>query len=958
MIHLTIVCRVQGTYAQFAVRVTTVLAWTFAIHSCSADHPPAHASDAVAAPPSEDTGPLHGSVAFVSNEDSGTLSVIDVQSGHVIRTLAVGKRPRGLRVNRQQTRLYVAVSGSVKAPPGTDEHSLPPPDRRADGICEIELPSGRVLRTIASGNDPESFDLSPDGRHAYVANEDSARVSMIDLVGGRVIRSASVGEEPEGVAACPDGSCVLVTSEAENDVAVLDGEDLTLQARIPVGTRPRNVVFSSDGMRAFISNELASSVSVVDVRARKVLQTITLPGQGMRPMGLALGNEGASLFVSTGRAGKVAIVDARTGKLTTQISGVGARPWGIAISSDGSTLYTANGPTNDVSAIDLKQGKVVKRIAVGHSPWGIALANLGASTPPVRHTGDEIEQRTQSDEQWVMPGKNYQNTRFSPLRDLTAENVKHLSRAWAYATGISKGHEAAPLVVNGTMYLVTPFPNRLIALDLKVQPVRVRWIYDPEANRAAQGVACCDVVNRGASFADGKIVYNTLDDHTVAVDAETGHEVWKTKLGDINLGESMTMAPLVVHDKVLVGNSGGEFGVRGWLAALELETGQLAWRAYATGSDHDVLIGSSFHPFYATDRGTDLGVRTWPPGKWQQGGGTSWGFVSYDPTLDLIYYGTGNPGPWNPEQRPGDNKWTCGVFARKPGTGEAVWFYQWGPHDLHDYDGINENILLDMSIDGEERSVLLNANRNGYVYVLDRKSGQVLSATPFMPVTSSHGVNLQTGRLEVAAERSIGTGRITRNICPASPGAKDWQPAAFSPETRLLYIPANNLCQDSQAYEASYIAGTPYVGAHTRMYSGPGGHRGELVGWDVAKKAARFRIREEFPVWSGVLVTAGKLVFYGTMDGWFKAVHADTGEELWKQRLESGVIGQPITFRGPDGRQYISVFAGVGGWSGAVVSGDLDPQDTTAALGFVGATGDLGKHVNKGGTLYTFAVQP
>jgi PQQ-dependent dehydrogenase (methanol/ethanol family) len=381
---------------------------------------------------------------------------------------------------------------------------------------------------------------------------------------------------------------------------------------------------------------------------------------------------------------------------------------------------------------------------------------------------------TEDDAQWVMPAKNYQNTRFSSLADIHTGNVGRLREAFHYSTGVSKGHEAAPLVVGGTMYLVTPFPNRLIALDLSQKPPKAKWIFDPEANKAAQGVACCDVVNRGAAYADGKIIYNTLDNQTVAVDASTGKEVWKTKLGDIDRGESMTMAPLVIKGKVFVGNSGGEFGVRGWLSALDLKTGKLVWRAYNTGPDKDVLIGPAFHPFYASERGADLGVHTWPPGKWQQGGGTSWGFVSYDPALDLLYYGTGNPGPWNPEQRPGDNKWTCGVFARKPDTGEAVWYYQWSPHDVHDYDGINENILADLPIQGVTRHVLLNVNRNGYVYVVDRQSGQVLSATPFVPVTTSFGVDLQTGRLKVNAKRVIGPGRITRNICPASPGGKDW----------------------------------------------------------------------------------------------------------------------------------------------------------------------------------------
>jgi lanthanide-dependent methanol dehydrogenase len=234
------------------------------------------------------------------------------------------------------------------------------------------------------------------------------------------------------------------------------------------------------------------------------------------------------------------------------------------------------------------------------------------------------------------------------------------------------------------MYVVTPFPNEMFALDLTRPGAPVKWKYKPPVQLAAQGVACCDKVNRGAVYDNGRLFYNTLDNQVVSLDAATGKEVWRVRVGDINRGETMTMAPLVVKGKVLVGNSGGEMGVRGWLTALDAATGDIAWRAYSTGPDADVLIGPNFRPFYQQDRGPDLGVTTWPPGSWEHGGGTVWGWISYDPALDLVYYGTGNPGPWNPDQRPGDNKWTAGIFARRPDTGEAVWFYQWSPHDVHE----------------------------------------------------------------------------------------------------------------------------------------------------------------------------------------------------------------------------------------------------------------------------------
>jgi lanthanide-dependent methanol dehydrogenase len=556
-----------------------------------------------------------------------------------------------------------------------------------------------------------------------------------------------------------------------------------------------------------------------------------------------------------------------------------------------------------------------------------------------------------------MPAKNYESTRYSGLAQINATNAKNLKLAWTVSTGHDRGHEAGPLVVGDTMYYVTPFPNDLIAIDLKNPTGPPKWKYRPQnLETESQGVACCDVVNRGAAYANGKVFFNTLDGRTCAVDAKSGNEVWVTQLADINHGETITMAPLVVKNKVLVGDSGGEFGVRGWVIALDSETGKIAWRAYATGPDKDVLIGPNFKPFYASDRGKDLGMTTWPKDKWKIGGGTMWGWISYDPQLDLIYYGTGNPGPWNPELRPGDNKWTSGIFARRPDTGEAVWYYQWSPHDEFDYDGINEQLLLDLPIGGRTRKVLVRPERNGYMYVLDRTTGEVLSADAYAAVTSSFGVDLKSGRLLANKAKEPGTGKVIPDICPASPGAKDWQPTAYSPRTRLIYVPHQNLCMQHEGTDVNYIAGTPYVGANVVMYPGPGGHRGEFDAWDPVQRKKVWSIRETFPVWSGALVTAGDVAFYGTMDGWFKAVDARTGQPLWQFKTASGIIGQPVTFRGPDGKQYITIAAGVGGWAGAIVAGGLDPRDGTAALGFVNAMKDLPGATNKGGVLYTFSL--
>jgi lanthanide-dependent methanol dehydrogenase len=561
-----------------------------------------------------------------------------------------------------------------------------------------------------------------------------------------------------------------------------------------------------------------------------------------------------------------------------------------------------------------------------------------------------------TDGQWAMAAGDYANTRYSALDQITAANARDLKQVFRFATGATRGHEAAPVVVGDTMVIVTPYPNTVIALDLSKPGPQVKWKFEPRPLAEAQGVACCDVVNRGAAYADGRLFFNTLDNQTIALDFVTGRELWRTRLGDIRRGETMTMAPLVVKGKVLVGNSGGEMGVRGWLTALDAASGRTVWRAYSTGPDKDVLIGPSFKPHYAQDRGSDLGVKSWPPEAWKIGGGTVWGFLSYDEKLDLLYYGTANPGPWNPEQRPGDNKWTSGTFARRPDTGEAVWFYQWNPHDMHDYDGVNEHVLVDLPVGGRQRSVLLHPDRNGYLYMLDRATGEVLSADAFAHITSSLGVDLASGRLKPNPATAPRSGEVVRNICPASPGAKDWQPSAWSPRTRLLYIPHQNLCQDADSYEVGYIAGTPYVGADVKMKPGPGGHRGEFSAWDPVARRKAWRITENFPVWSGALATAGDVVFYGTMEGWFKAVDARSGALLWQHKLSSGIVGQPMSYRGPDGKQYVAVLSGIGGWAGAVVAGALDARDGTAALGFANVMRDLPQATALGGALYVFAL--
>jgi PQQ-dependent dehydrogenase (methanol/ethanol family) len=561
------------------------------------------------------------------------------------------------------------------------------------------------------------------------------------------------------------------------------------------------------------------------------------------------------------------------------------------------------------------------------------------------------------DAQWPVASGTVQALRFSPLSEITPANANRLGLAFSFDTGLKHGQESATLVVDGTMFFVTPFPNTVYALDLTKPGAHVKWKFDPHPDPASQGEACCDSVNRGPAFGDGKIVFNTLDGQTIALDAKTGKQIWRTKLANIRIGETITMAPLIAKDKVLVGNSGGEFGVRGWLVALNLKDGSIAWKAWSTGPDNDVLIGPNFHPFYAIDRGKDLGVRTWSADQWKKGGGNVWGWVSYDPTSNLVYYGTGNPGPWNPDQRPGDNKWTSGVFARDLNNGQARWFYQWSPHDLYDHDGINENILVDRDWKGQPRKLLLHPGRNGYMYVVDRTTGEVLSADPFVYINSSKGVDLKTGRLIPNPAKRTQVGKTIYDICPTASGAQDWEPSAYSPRTGLVYIPHANLCMDEQGLTASYIPGTPYIGANVRQKQGKGAYRGALTAWDVGGRKIRWEVHEDLPVWSGSVVTAGDVVFYGTLDGWFKALDARDGKLLWKYKVESGVIGQPVTYKGPDGHQYVSILAGVGGWIGAIVSNHLDPNaDDTTANGMGASMKDLSMKTGTGGRLYVFRL--
>ena len=555
-----------------------------------------------------------------------------------------------------------------------------------------------------------------------------------------------------------------------------------------------------------------------------------------------------------------------------------------------------------------------------------------------------------------MPSKDYAATRYSGLTQITTQNAKSLHPVWTFSTGVLGGHEGQPLVVADTMYVVTPWPNVLYAFDLTREGYPLKWKYRPEVSPNALGVACCDSVNRGAFYADGKIIYNLLDGHTVAIDARSGRELWKTQIADLGNGETTTMAPLVVRDRVLVGAAGGEFGIYGWVKGLELGSGHTLWSARNLGPDEEMRVrADTFRPPY--DPGANLGTQSWGNESWRTGGAPVWGWMSYDPELDLVFYGTGNPSPYNAEQRPGDNKWSTSVLARRPGDGSLVWAYQFTPHDNWDYDATGAMVLADLTVAGRPIKALVHFDKNGFAYTFDRTSGRVLVAQPFTPVNWAQSVDLGNGRPVLNAAKQTGASRgNVKDICPSlEGGVSPASPPAYSPRTHLFYTATNNLCMDFAARHTRHLRGTPFVGVDSPYSAGPGGYLGSFMAWDAARGTKVWENKEPFPNWSGALVTAGDVVFYGTLDGWFKSADARTGRVLSKFKVGSGVVGNPITYRGPDGRQYVAVYAGIGGdW--ALLAGDTrsdDPADVRAPADYVK---DIARHTSQGGIIWVFGL--
>ncbi|MCV0370757.1 MULTISPECIES: methanol/ethanol family PQQ-dependent dehydrogenase [Filomicrobium] len=605
-------------------------------------------------------------------------------------------------------------------------------------------------------------------------------------------------------------------------------------------------------------------------------------------------------------------------------------------------------------------------MAKGQLGLALTLVSMFATTAIAN---DDVAKNTSDPKQWAMQSGDYYNQRYSKLDQINTTNVKDLKVAWTFSTGVLRGHEGSPLVIDNVMYVHTPFPNNVYALDLNSEG-KILWSYAPKQDPAVVAIMCCDTVNRGVAYADGTIFLHQADTAVVALDAKTGKEIWKAVNGDPKKGESGTAAPLVVKNAVIVGNSGAEFGVRGHLTAYDIKNGKRLWRAYATGPDDEILFDPERTTSLGKPVGRDSSLKTWNGDQWKIGGGTAWGWFSYDPELNLIYYGTANPSTWNPAQRAGpdgkpiDQKWTMAIIARNPETGVAAWAYQMTPFDEWDYDGVNEMILADIPVNGEVVPALVHFDRNGLAYTINRKTGIPLVAEKFDPVVNwTSGVDLDPksstyGRPKVVAKYSTfqnGEDVNVKGICPAALGTKDQQPAAFSPKSGLFYVPTNHVCMDYEPFRVSYTAGQPYVGATVSMYTAPNSHggMGNFIAWDAGKGEIKWSVPEQFSVWSGALATAGDVVFYGTLEGYLKAVSAVDGKELFKFKTASGIVGNVFTYE-HKGNQFVGVYSGVGGWAGiGLAAGLTNPND---GLGAVGGYAGLKQYTNLGGSLTVFSL--
>ncbi|MEO0423308.1 MAG: PQQ-dependent methanol/ethanol family dehydrogenase [Pseudomonadota bacterium] len=538
----------------------------------------------------------------------------------------------------------------------------------------------------------------------------------------------------------------------------------------------------------------------------------------------------------------------------------------------------------------------------------------------------------------VSYGMGTKGQRFSPLTQINSNNVDGMVPAWAFSFGGEKqrGQESQPLVHDGKIF-VTGSYSRLYAIDARTG--EELWQYE---HRLPDGILpCCDVVNRGAALYDDLVIFGTLDAQIVALNQDTGKVVWKERIDDYKAGYSQTAAPLIVKGMVITGVSGGEFGIVGRVEARDAKTGKMVWTrptveghmGYMNGEENGISGGAA--------------NKTWPGDLWKTGGAATWAGGTYDPDVDLIFYGTGNPAPWNAHLRPGDNLFSTSTVAIDPDDGKIKWHYQFTPNDGWDYDGVNETVAFDYKKRRKTIKAAGHADRNGFFYVLNRKNGKLLNAFPFVDrIDWAEGIDLKTGR-------PIETGRRPGDpadsvdgkkgedvfVAPSFLGGKNWMPMAYSPDTGYFYVPANEWGMDLWNEPVAYKRGAAYLGAGFTIKPVFDDYIGALRAFDPKTGEKVWEVKNQAPLWGGVMATAGNLVFTGTPEGYLKAFDAKTGEELWKFQTGSGVVGSPITWE-MDGDQYVAVASG---WGGAVPLWGGDVAKTV-------------KYLNQGGSLWVFKL--
>jgi alcohol dehydrogenase (cytochrome c) len=549
-------------------------------------------------------------------------------------------------------------------------------------------------------------------------------------------------------------------------------------------------------------------------------------------------------------------------------------------------------------------------------------AALLSTTVPfaaLAQSADDLKNDAKTTDSVLTYGMGYNGQRYSTLTQINRDTVKRLVPAWSYSMADKRGLEAQALVKDGVIYLTDH--EKTVAVDaLTGKEIWKTMVeYPPETTR----VVCCGIVNRGAALFDGKLYRTTLDANVIALDIKTGKEVWRTKSADPKDGYSMTVAPMVADGVVIAGVSGAEFGVRGYLEGFDAQTGKSLWRTYT--------IPAPGEP----------GSETWSGNSETHGGGSTWVTGTYDPELNLVYWGIGNPAPWNPLGRKGDNLHTDSVVALNPKTGKPAWFFQMSPNDPFDYDGVNEWIVADIKVNDTPRKVIMQANRNGFLYVIDRTDGKLIAANPFVKVNWAERIDMKTGRpvWSEATKTLIEKGGKQR-IYPAVSGGKNWAPMSFNPTTGLLYINSLDFGMDYETLPLDKIAslkpGQPHFGVKFPAVYDPE-QRGYLRAMDPLTAQSKWKVPFKSPNIAGTLVTAGGLVFTGQMTGEFMAFDSDSGKLLWQFQLPSGVSGQPVTWE-KDGKQYVTVTSGIAGVY-ALKSGDPNIA-----------------HVPAGGTLWTFKL--